>query len=134
MNFIKSISKYTLVLVLLFAGQVVAQERMMLDMAREYVVQKNYEKAGDIYKKLYDQSPNNTDIYYEYLTVLLETKDTKTAEKIVNEQLRNNPNNPLFKIDLGNVYLANGKTGKAEHEFDEALGMINGDDMLTQQI
>lgn len=119
---------------LLFAHPTYAQDKMILDNARSYVAQKQLDKAAELYQKLYDQSPDNNDIYYEYLTVLLGLKDTKTAEKIVTEQLKHSPQNPLYKIDLGHVYLADGKTKKAEHEFDEALDMINGDDMLTQQM
>lgn len=122
-------------LILLFiAYDTSAQDKMILDNARSYVAQKQLDKAAELYQKLYDQSPDNNDVYYEYLTVLLEQKNTKTAEKIVSEQLKHSPQNPLYKIDLGHVYLVNGKTGKAEKEFDEALDMINGDDMLTQQM
>jgi tetratricopeptide (TPR) repeat protein len=102
--------------------------------ARLFTEQKDYAKAIEAYKKLYDENPVSVDVYGEYLNVLLLSKDYKNAEKLVAEQKAMRKHHPLAYIDMGKVYLASGKEKKAVEQFEESLKFINGDDMLTQQI
>ena len=83
-------------------GDPIVQARMHADM-------KDYPKALEIYKKLYDQTPTDGDVYNEYLNVLIATKDYKEAEKLAEKQLSMAPQNPMLFINLGKVYLAGGK-------------------------
>lgn len=99
-----------------------------------YADRKDYDKAGELFKKLYNENPANTDVYTEYLNMLINAKDIKTAERLVNDQIKMRPNNPLPLIDLGRVYIAAGKDKKAEEQFDQAVKYVNGDDLATQQI
>ena len=108
-------------------GDPIVQARMHADM-------KDYPKALEIYKKLYDQTPTDGDVYNEYLNVLIATKDYKEAEKLAEKQLSMAPQNPMLFINLGKVYLAGGKEKKAYEQFDKAIPLINGDDMLTTRM
>lgn len=102
--------------------------------ARVHAERKEYKEAIDTYKKLYNQNPSDPDVYGEYLNMLLTVKDFKEAEKLAKEQQQMRSQNPLSYIDLGRVYLADGKTNKADDQFSKALDNINGDDVLTQQM
>lgn len=102
--------------------------------ARQYADTKDYEKALAIYQKLYSQTPGDADVYHEYLKTLLAAKNYKDAEKLVNDQFHINARNPLLYIDLGQIYQSTGKTTKAEEQFEKAIQMINGDDILTTQM
>ncbi|MBS1774481.1 MAG: tetratricopeptide repeat protein [Bacteroidetes bacterium] len=105
-----------------------------LSEARAYWAHNELDKAADSYKKLYDQNPVSNEIYNEYFDVLLIKKDYKQAEKIADEQKKIFQNNPLPFIDMGRVLLANGKDKKANEEFDKAIQLVNGEDMLTRQV
>lgn len=105
-----------------------------LTQARVHAEKKEYKQAADIYKRMYNQNPTDPDVYGEYLDLLLTTKDLKEAERIIKEQLQIRPQYPAPYIDMGRVYLVDGKTKKAEDEFNKALDNINGDDMITQQM
>ncbi len=112
------------------ADTVIAKSNMSV--ARQYVADKKYDKAIDIYDELYRTSPDS--VYAEYLNALLNAKKYKVAEKIVAKQMSHKENNAFLHIDLGRVYEAEGKKDKAKEEYDLVLKMVNGDDMLTQRI
>jgi tetratricopeptide (TPR) repeat protein len=61
-------------------------------------------------------------------------KDYDRAESITKQQSQKYPNNPVYIIDLGNVYRADKKDKKANELFEKSLQYINGDDILTQQM
>lgn len=105
-----------------------------LTLARDWATKKNYEKAADAYAEALSNAPNDIDIYNEFLNVLIAGKEFKTAEKLVAGQLRIRPHDPLLIIDMGQVSEAQGKTRKAEEYYDQSLQMLNGDDILTQQV
>lgn len=102
--------------------------------ARLYTEQKEYNQAINLYKRLYSQNPADQDVYGEYLNLLITTKDLKEAEKLVKEQTHIRPQSPMPLIDLGRIYMADGKEKKAEEQFNKAIEKINGDDVLTQQM
>ncbi|MES2480110.1 MAG: tetratricopeptide repeat protein [Bacteroidota bacterium] len=102
--------------------------------ARAYLDSKNYQSAVVLYKELYNAHPENKEFYQEYLLTLMALKDYKKAEELVRNRLRNEANNPLYLLDLGNVYYADKKEKKAEEQFELAIKYVNGDDILTQQM
>ena len=84
--------------------------------------------------KLFEKDPNT--YYTPYFDSMIERKKFKIAEKVVLDKLKqsfNQPDPQLF-IDLGNVYLKLNKETKAKEQFDKALKMVNGDDMLTKRL
>jgi tetratricopeptide (TPR) repeat protein len=102
--------------------------------ARNLLDNKDYTKAAIIYKELFAENPNNTEIYQDYLLTLMALKDYDRAESITKQQSQKYPNNPVYIIDLGNVYRADKKDKKANELFEKSLQYINGDDILTQQM
>jgi len=105
-----------------------------LTQARYYADQKNYGKAAETYKQLYEQMPLDAEIYQEYLSVLLADKNYKEAEKLVERQLKVKPYDQMLLVDLGKVYRAAGKDRKAEEQFEKAVHALNGDDLLTTKM
>ena len=82
--------------------------------------------------KLYDQSPDS--VYTQYLRMLIENNQYKTAEKIVMAQRNRNKEDLSLRIDLGMVYGYERKYDKAKEQYDSLVQMINGDDVRTQRI
>ncbi len=128
------ILRYVLLVVLLGIGQGTAFAQETLKDARMAADLKNNEKAAEIYAKLYKADPTSSDVYSEYLQLLLAMKEYKDAEKVVDKQLSLHPHNPLISIDMGTVFTAEGKDKKAQEQFDNAVAALTGDDMLTQQV
>lgn len=126
--------RHLLLCLLLSLPLIAAAQSDQVSQARQYVESKEYAKAIDIYKKLYDQTPTDQDLYREYFTAVFAVEDYKNAEKLANEQIKMRPQNPLLFIDLGKVYEKTGKGKKAEELYNKAIQYINGDDLLTTQI
>lgn len=99
--------------------------------ARQLAADKNYDKAIAAYAEVYSLSPDS--VYKEYLTTLLAAKKYKQAEQLVRKQMTLR-DNPLLLVDLGAVYESDGKTEKANEQFDRVIGMINGDMMFTDRM
>ena len=102
--------------------------------ARTFALQKEYGKAIALYKKLHAQNPRDETVYREYLQMLIEDKNWKDAISLAEKYLTTQAYNPLALVDLGRVYLLSGKEKKAEEHFEKAIGLMNGDDMLTTKM
>lgn len=102
--------------------------------ARVFAEKKEYDKATEIYKKLYEQNPADNDVYSEYLELLIATKDYKQAERVVEIQKTGKPNWPMPFVDAGRVLQAAGKDKKATEQYEEAIVRLNGDDNWTRQV
>lgn len=116
----------------LFSCKTALAQSDQLEQAHVYMDSSNYDKAIEIYKQLYTQSPD--DVYDDYLDALLKDKDNKEAEKLANDHLIEEPHNPIAIISLGRVYEARGKDKKAEEQYANALQMLTGDDVQTQKV
>lgn len=118
----------------LFCGSTSLMGQSKYDEARSYLDSKNYQSAVVLYKEIYNAHPDSKELYQEYLLTLMSLKDYKKAEDLVKSRLQKEANNPLYLLDLGNVYMADKKNKKAEEQFELALKYVNGDDILTQQM
>ena len=118
---------------LLWANNTRAQFIEIKTNPQEEAPKDNVKTEEDI-SKLFETDPGN--YYPKYLKSLLANKKYKQAEKVVQDQLKQaRPmQTPVYIIDLGIVQLAAGKTQKAKEQFEKALKMVNGDDMVTQTI
>jgi len=123
-----------LLITMLLGGLRAGAQNSPLQQARDYVAQKQYDKAKEAYKQLYEQTPADQDVYQDYLQLLLTLKDYKGAEKLLESQLRVRQQDPLLMIDMGRVFAEAGQKKKADEQFDHALQLINGDDILTTQM
>ncbi|HRO41299.1 MAG TPA: tetratricopeptide repeat protein [Flavipsychrobacter sp.] len=126
--------KHILLLFLLAFSFTANAQSDPVSQARIFTEQKDYRKAIELYAQLYERGPLTTDVYDEYLKVLLLDKNHKDAEKLVERHLKIKPQDAMLIIDLGKVHLSSGKEKKAEEQFEKAVQMINGDDILTTKM
>ncbi len=117
------------VLLVLSAHSVFGQAGIL--QARQFVTEKNYDKAIPLYVELYGRAPDS--VYHEYLVALVESKKYKQAEQLVEKQ-KTLRENKLLQIDLGYVYDADGKKAKANEQFDNTINLVNGDFMFTDRV
>ena len=89
----------------------------------------DYEKAAALYASAYAQDPNPV-LYRQYLEILLKLDRYKEAEALALRQLRlaakghrdGLPQAPArYRVDLGQIYLAQGAASKAQKAFSQAV-------------
>ncbi len=91
----KSLLKLLCISFLLFASYMVSAQDKNLQLAQQYYMQGDFEKAVIYYEKVYqkDQGHANFTRYYD---CLLKTDNPKEAEKIIKKQIDRNPNNITY--------------------------------------
>lgn len=111
---------------LLFSAQLFAQSTDE-KLAAQFFDNEEYEKAESIYKKLHKQEPQSVYIYENYLNTLLALKDEKEATKLVQRQIKKNPSQINYQVDLGYVYLQFDQKEAAEKYFDKLTRSYDND-------
>lgn len=115
--------KYWLIICFTFTGfiSVYSQNREEQEqLAYQFLQNQEYEKAADIFEKLFkkDLNPSYYAALYECY-VQLET--FSEAEKLVKKQIKRFPQANLYYIDLGWVYELSGNESKANNEYQKAI-------------
>ena len=99
-----------------------AQDRQLAD---QYMASLEYEKAVELYDKLFDRDPFGT--YSNYLRCLFGLKDYEEAEKLVKKMSKKQPQNLTYLSDLGYVYSLQGQDEKAQQQYDKAISLLKPD-------
>jgi tetratricopeptide (TPR) repeat protein len=98
-------------------------------LATQFFQNKEYEKASDYYEKLYSRK-SSQQYFIPYLNCLLALKDYKKAEKLVKKQIKQNPLNPEYNVDLGVVYTYAEEPAKASNAWEQAIKSIRADEQV----
>ncbi len=101
-------------------NRVVAQNNPDEKLAIQYFQDKEYEKAKELFEKIYDKKQDSY-IYFYYYRTLLELKDYKALEKVVKKQQKAFPTLQRYAIDLGYVYELSGNMKDAIEIYDETV-------------
>ena len=107
-------------LFLFVAASAFAQESSDEQLAAQFFQNKEYDKALMYYEKLFNKKPSVL-IYKNYLVCLTETKNLDKAEKLVKKQIKQNPESPEYKVDLGVLYKQEGEANKAKEIFERSI-------------
>ena len=89
-------------------------------LAREFYYKKDYEKARDIFKNLYDNF-DNVQYFTQYADCLILMGDYETAEKAYKSFLKKNPKHWKSHVDLACVYYKQGDPDKATKYLNKVL-------------
>ena len=111
----------TLLLPQIVEAQNVNNQRQLDErLAREFYYKKDYEKARDIYKNLYDNF-GQIQYFNQYTDCLILTGDYETAEKAYKSFLKKNPKNWKSHVDMAYVYSQQGDNPKALKYLNKVL-------------
>jgi len=94
------------------------------ELAEQYFNEGELEKALSIYEKLAEDDVYLDRVYKHYLICLDKTKDYKTAEKIIERQIKNYPEKPKFTIDLAQLEEKIGNQAKADKIYGKMIEKI----------
>lgn len=99
-------------------------------LAENYFREGEYEKATQIYKKLYEKSKYNTTYLKRLITCYQETEKFQLAEETLKTQLRSNPTLYYLNIEIGYNLERQQKHEAAKAYYDLALMGINSNPSL----
>lgn len=109
-----------LLFLLSFSGFAQKQRPQEEQLGIQYFQNAEYDKAAQMFERVYNSNPNSY-IYYYYYQTLLQLGDFKEAEKIVKKQQRISPKTQRYKIDLGYVYETSGNKAAADKVYMDAI-------------
>lgn len=89
-------------------------------LALQYYRQADYSKAADIFARLFQQNPSETNYTY-YLDCLLQLSDYDNAEALINSQIKLDKTRLKYNVDLGHLYDLRGRNDKAKQIFTQAI-------------
>jgi len=113
--------KYLLLLIIILttqANRLVAQDND-LQLARQYALTGELQKASDIYQRLYKM--DNETYYSLYVDNLISLKKLEEAESITKKIARKHPEESQYAINLGKIYTEQGHADKAGAVYDDLL-------------
>ncbi len=108
-------------LVTLFSVQVVAQNQTDIQLAQEYLLKGEKRKALELYRELVKNEVNLPFIQNNYLNTLLDLSETDEALLHLKKIIRKEPDNVLYRIDVGIVYMYAGDATKADKCFRDII-------------
>ncbi len=107
------IKSFSILFGLLFATFLTAQPSNDL-LARQYMQNKEYEKAAALYEDLSNKNPSEFNYYDAYLTALLMSKQREKAEKLVSRRKKKYPQVLQYRVDEAYLLENRGDVPEAE--------------------
>lgn len=103
-----------------------------LQLAQQYTMNGEAQKAFDIYQKLYKQ--DNENYYSYYVNSLIGLKKFDEAESITKKLQRKHPNDYQYTITLGRIYREEGNNSKADEVYDNLIKNLPPDQALISSL
>lgn len=97
-------NKYLVLLCFLCFASIVQAQDQLLILAKEYLSNKDYPKAGELYAKLYQNNPSDRNITEGYIICLIGNRDYKNAEKLLKSILKKYKKDIDYTLLLYKVY------------------------------
>ena len=94
-------------------------------LARQFLQNGEYEKAAEYFEDLVKINPD--EYYQEYLKLLIQLKQFEKAEKAVKTLYKQSDENPMYLLDLGNLYSIQDKDADAEKQFNKTIKELKPD-------
>ncbi|WP_339881078.1 tetratricopeptide repeat protein [Polaribacter vadi] len=120
-----------LIIFLIISNFSFGQELQMEDdqntffLAETYYRQGEYEKATQIYKKLYDKSNFNTTYLTRLISCYQETDKFSIAENLLKERIEKNPSQTFLYVYLGYNFEKQQRNELAKTNYEKAINSLN---------
>lgn len=98
-----------------------SQNHAEIQLANEYVLKGDRKKAIELYRDLVKSDANVPLVHNNYLNVLLDAGQYEEALSYLKKIQRRDPENILYKLDVGFVYVRSGDLAKADKHFKEII-------------
>ncbi|MBX2964932.1 MAG: tetratricopeptide repeat protein [Cyclobacteriaceae bacterium] len=98
-----------------------AQNQQDIQLANEYLIKGDKQKAIELYRDLAKSDVNIPFIHNNYLSVLLDAGDSEEAHNYMKRVLRKDPENIQYKTDVGIIYARTGELARADKYFKDLI-------------
>src|SRR6188768_3963960 len=99
--------------IMLLSKPAFAQDQTEIQIANEYVLKGEKEKALTVYQSLLKKTENIALVHNNYLNLLLDMGRYKDAEAYVNRVIKLD-SKITYKLDLGRIYIVSGDQPKGD--------------------
>lgn len=103
-----------------------------IQVAAEYFGQGEYDKAREIYERLYRKNPSYA-VYQNILQCHLRNENHKEGEKWIKSVRKKHKNDFRYTIDLGTLYMHQGNVKRMQEEFGEVLENLPANAHLIEE-
>ena len=113
------------ILVSAFPAYVIAQQTEE-QLGIQYYNNRELDKALETFETLFNRNPSQFNYLY-YINTLFELKDFDKAEKIIKKQLKANPTDRQFQVDMGYLDIMQGDVSKGRKKYENCLKELEPD-------
>ena len=114
------------------AATLPAQNFMSLPVeASIYYQNGEYEKALDIYERLFQKDKNS--FYQPYFNTLLKLKKYEEAERVIRDRIKTAENSLLYDIAYGQLLQERGEQAKAQDKFKQVIARLPADEFIIRE-
>ena len=108
----------------LFAASLASGQVQQAALAAEYAKQGDYDKAVVLYETLWEDSPEDINLYKAYYQCLLALQRYDELDKILRKQIKRYPESLTFLVDKGYLESQRGNESASREAFEEALDKL----------
>jgi tetratricopeptide (TPR) repeat protein len=98
-----------------------AQNQTDIQLANEYLLRGDKNKALDIYRDLVKSDANIPYVHNNYFNTLLDLGETEEAQNYLKRLQKRDPENLQYKIETGIIYVRTGDMSKADRYFRDLI-------------
>jgi outer membrane protein assembly factor BamD (BamD/ComL family) len=133
-NTIRSKRVWITLSLLLWVIYLPAQNYSEIQLANEYFLKGEKKKALELYRDLSKDDASNLIIYNNYFNLLLDANAFEEAQNYLKRNSRKDPENFLYKLDAGFIYIKAGDLNKADKYFKELINQNKANIQRTKMI
>jgi len=101
--------------------------------ARDYSAGGDFDKALELYQKLYNEGAN-PEYYDQYISLLLQTKRFAEAKELTAELMAGDPTSPVYPVDLGRIYQQEGFMEKTDSLYKSLFRKLPADEFRIREL
>jgi len=122
---------YTLLISIVFVLSLSGQNSRL---ANQYYNTGEYEKAAELYLKLF-QKNNKSDTYFNrYIESLLAIEEYQQAEAAIKKEVKRRPSDTQLIVTYGNLFEKMGDTQEADKQYRKAINTLPADARIISRI
>jgi tetratricopeptide (TPR) repeat protein len=119
--------------ILLLSMPLILRGQVDPKLADYYFQNGELEKAASIYEKMYQQ--NAGDFYFErYIACLMDLSRFEECEKVLQKQIKKEPNKVIHYVHTGKLYDKQGQEAKAAEQYKKAIEKLPADRFVVDNL
>jgi tetratricopeptide (TPR) repeat protein len=119
--------------ILLLSMPLILRGQVDPKLADYYFQNGELEKAATIYEKMYQQ--NAGDFYFErYIACLMDLSRFEECEKVLQKQIKKEPNKVIHYVHTGKLYDKQGQEAKAAEQYKKAIEKLPADRFIVDNL